>query len=124
MTYAVMHTFSKVPFHDLSRLWITFAAFSLRQPQGDFALGICVRHQGIYTTSQGRRPPAGFFFARLIKIAKPVKKERQKPAAPEGEAGRMASKFFSSDYFIVGMTNSAPSLRPDGQREVTVFVRV
>jgi hypothetical protein len=27
-------------------------------------------------------------------------------------------------HFIVGMTNSAPSFRPDGQREVTVLVRV
>ena len=27
-------------------------------------------------------------------------------------------------YFIVGMENSAPSLTPDGQREVTVLVRV
>ncbi|CCF18012.1 protein of unknown function [Pseudorhizobium banfieldiae] len=27
-------------------------------------------------------------------------------------------------YFIVGMENSAPSLIPDGQRDVTVFVRV
>ena len=27
-------------------------------------------------------------------------------------------------YFIVGMTNSAPSLTPDGQRAVTVFVLV
>jgi hypothetical protein len=26
--------------------------------------------------------------------------------------------------FIVGMTNSAPSLTPDGQREVTVLVLV
>jgi hypothetical protein len=29
-----------------------------------------------------------------------------------------------SDYFIIGMTNSAPSLAPDGQREVTVLVLV
>jgi len=28
------------------------------------------------------------------------------------------------DYFIVGMTNSAPSLTPLGQREVTVLVLV
>ena len=28
------------------------------------------------------------------------------------------------DQFIVGMTNSAPSLTPDGQREVTVLVLV
>jgi Spy/CpxP family protein refolding chaperone len=27
-------------------------------------------------------------------------------------------------HFIVGMTNSAPSLMPEGQREVTVFVFV
>ncbi len=27
-------------------------------------------------------------------------------------------------YFIVGMTNSAPSFTPLGQREVTVFVFV
>lgn len=27
-------------------------------------------------------------------------------------------------YFIVGMENSAPSLTPEGQREVTVLVRV
>ena len=27
-------------------------------------------------------------------------------------------------YFIVGMTNSAPSLMPDGQRSVTVFTLV
>jgi hypothetical protein len=30
----------------------------------------------------------------------------------------------SADYFIVGMTNSAPSFTPLGQREVTVFVLV
>ena len=29
-----------------------------------------------------------------------------------------------SAHFIVGMTNSAPSLVPDGQRDVTVFVLV
>jgi hypothetical protein len=28
------------------------------------------------------------------------------------------------DQFIVGMTKSAPSLMPEGQREVTVFVLV
>ncbi|CAM5584417.1 hypothetical protein ATER59S_05155 [Aquamicrobium terrae] len=28
------------------------------------------------------------------------------------------------NYFIVGMANSAPSLTPDGQREVTVLVLV
>ncbi len=27
-------------------------------------------------------------------------------------------------YFIVGMTNSAPSFTPEGQRDVTVFVLV
>lgn len=27
-------------------------------------------------------------------------------------------------HFIVGIENSAPSFRPDGQREVTVLVRV
>jgi hypothetical protein len=27
-------------------------------------------------------------------------------------------------HFIVGMTNSAPSLTPEGQRAVTVLVRV
>jgi hypothetical protein len=30
----------------------------------------------------------------------------------------------SNSYFIVGMTNSAPSFTPDGQREVTVLVLV
>ena len=30
----------------------------------------------------------------------------------------------SRDYFIVGITNSAPLRRPVGQREVTVFMRV
>jgi hypothetical protein len=29
-----------------------------------------------------------------------------------------------ADYFIVGIENSAPSLTPDGQREVTVLVLV
>ena len=29
-----------------------------------------------------------------------------------------------SFYFMVGITNSAPSLTPDGQRAVTVLVRV
>jgi hypothetical protein len=29
-----------------------------------------------------------------------------------------------SPHRMVGMTNSAPSLTPDGQREVTVFVLV
>jgi hypothetical protein len=37
-------------------------------------------------------------------------------------AGRRC--FMRCDYFIVGMTNSAPSLVPDGQRAVTVLVLV
>jgi hypothetical protein len=33
-------------------------------------------------------------------------------------------KLHSSRYFIVGITNSAPSLMPDGQRSVTVLTLV
>src|SRR5262245_43932388 len=38
--------------------------------------------------------------------------------------GSRRARLVSAPYFIVGMTNSAPSLMPDGQREVTVFVLV
>ena len=34
------------------------------------------------------------------------------------------SQSIQMDHFIVGMENSAPSLMPDGQRLVTVLVRV
>ncbi|GLQ81597.1 hypothetical protein GCM10007881_51180 [Mesorhizobium huakuii] len=42
-------------------------------------------------------------------------------AAAEGGG---VSKKTVKRQFIVGMTNSAPSLMPDGQREVTVLVLV
>jgi hypothetical protein len=43
--------------------------------------------------------------------------------APAAE-GEDAQSKKPSGQFIVGMTNSAPSLMPDGQREVTVLVLV
>ena len=45
---------------------------------------------------------------------------RRAPAA-EGEDAQTENR---PDQFIVGITNSAPSLMPDGQREVTVLVLV
>ena len=38
--------------------------------------------------------------------------------------GQGIARYHRHNYFIVGMENSAPSLVPLGQREVTVFVRV
>ena len=38
--------------------------------------------------------------------------------------GLMDRCFCDAAYFIVGMTNSAPSLMPDGHREVTVLTLV
>ena len=44
-------------------------------------------------------------------------------SAGEGTASFLSISS-SANYFIVGMTNSAPSLVPDGQRAVTVLVLV
>jgi hypothetical protein len=41
-----------------------------------------------------------------------------------GEARRLSISVTASDYRIVGMANCAPSLMPDGQRDVTVLVFV
>ena len=50
------------------------------------------------------------------------------PGGVDGLGGRQnrrdAKQICAGDYFIVGMPNSAPSLMPDGQRAVTVFVLV
>ena len=40
------------------------------------------------------------------------------------EAAQFNVQHQPTAQFIVGMTNSAPSLTPDGQREVTVLVLV
>jgi hypothetical protein len=47
----------------------------------------------------------------------------QKRAQPEAAPSNSGSPGYDSQ-FIVGMTNSAPSLMPEGQREVTVLVLV
>ena len=44
--------------------------------------------------------------------------------APAAASRRGRANWEPSGQFIVGMTNSAPSLMPDGQREVTVLVLV
>jgi hypothetical protein len=44
--------------------------------------------------------------------------------AGAAEAAPAFESIQPDDQFIVGMTNSAPSLMPDGQREVTVLVLV
>ena len=49
---------------------------------------------------------------------------RAASAAAPAEPMRPAIAPASDNHFIVGMTNSAPSLRPEGQRDVTVFVLV
>ena len=47
------------------------------------------------------------------------------PALSAGAAEGLSRESKNSPrQFIVGMTNSAPSLTPDGQREVTVLVLV
>jgi hypothetical protein len=47
------------------------------------------------------------------------------PQAGRGESIRAAIYIACpARHFIVGMTNSAPSLTPEGQREVTVLVLV
>lgn len=43
---------------------------------------------------------------------------------PGSEFRAVSHSNVSADQFIVGMTNSAPSLTPDGQRDVTVLVLV
>ena len=43
---------------------------------------------------------------------------------PMTGAGRRQRALAPAGYFITGIENSAPSLTPDGQRDVTVFVRV
>jgi len=58
-----------------------------------------------------------------------VEAARQKtcPDSRSGHPGITISNNVNAvwtDYFIVGMTNSAPSLTPDGQRAVTVLVLV
>ena len=47
-------------------------------------------------------------------------------STPPHTAARVwaAAASISRAHFIVGMTNSAPSLMPEGQREVTVLVLV
>ena len=54
---------------------------------------------------------------RLPPLATHVDRSGFPPPAPAGI-------FERGSYRIVGMTNSAPSLIPEGQREVTVLVRV
>ena len=44
--------------------------------------------------------------------------------SPLGERDRVRGSSTPPAYFIVGITNSAPSLTPPGQREVTVLVLV
>jgi hypothetical protein len=52
------------------------------------------------------------------KILTPKNQNRRKSAA-------LSSKWRTKRcYFIVGMTNSAPSFMPEGQRAVTVFALV
>jgi uncharacterized protein YlxW (UPF0749 family) len=43
---------------------------------------------------------------------------------PVSQLGVKALRPASAGHFIVGMTNSAPSLKPEGQRAVTVLVLV
>jgi hypothetical protein len=42
----------------------------------------------------------------------------------EPVTGNFRERAAARAHFIVGMTNSAPSLMPEGQREVTVLVLV
>ena len=60
---------------------------------------------------------ATMILARQGAIEPPVKAQGMSPALVAGQRAGPC-------YFIVGMTNSAPSLTPEGQREVTVFVLV
>ena len=53
---------------------------------------------------------------------RPIRLKAQNKKA--GLAARPWHSGLSPGYFIVGMANSAPSLTPDGQREVTVLVLV
>jgi hypothetical protein len=46
------------------------------------------------------------------------------PPTPVRASRDLAGREKERPYFITGMTNSAPSFTPDGQREVTVFVLV
>jgi hypothetical protein len=48
-------------------------------------------------------------------------KTRTLSRLPDFEIGQSA---LDAGQFIVGMTNSAPSFTPEGQRDVTVFVLV
>ncbi len=52
-----------------------------------------------------------------------IKPQKAEKAAEKAAFSRV-SRLCSNVYFIVGMENSAPCRIPDGQREVTVFVRV
>src|SRR4051812_38159403 len=59
---------------------------------------------------------------KLNPVAQPASAGSARIRADARRAGRMSC--MRSGYFIVGMTNSAPSLVPDGQRAVTVLVLV
>ena len=50
------------------------------------------------------------------------KKKGGSTPSPHAMGRRAGARLFA--YFIVGMTNSAPSLMPEGQRAVTVLVLV
>ena len=73
-------------------------------------------------------PPVVVLF--LFYIAHPAEtsancEDQSKNENSARRSGRNAQSLGSpKSYFIVGMTNSAPALMPDGQRDVTVLVRV
>ena len=64
-------------------------------------------------------------FGRKINPLAAVPRPSFEPQQPLPQAVRpnLLVPYFQT-YFMVGMENSAPSFTPDGQREVTVLVRV
>src|SRR5690606_15056697 len=84
-----------------------------RPPAGRERAGAARRPAAENAADAGPEP------ARRAGADAPRKKKRAPRRAPVRRGPRWAG-----GYFIVGMTNSAPSLIPLGQREVTVLVLV
>src|SRR3989442_4911239 len=60
----------------------------------------------------------------VLPIPSSRKNEPESQQAAPYRRARIGCAFISCAHFIVGMTHSAPSLMPEGQREVTVLVLV
>ena len=81
----------------------------------------------VSTRAEARLPSTAFALAPgggLDAGRSPLTLDRVRPSDRATGTIGPAHKGRTGAHFIVGMENSTPSFRPDGQREVTVLVRV